>query len=94
MYVCHIYIYYIYIYWQCYLYICKKSALFINHLLWSCISRVFENLSSDGLVPDIMTYTQVCGACARGGRWKEALQLLTDCEEKRGLVPDAYCYGQ
>ena len=41
-----------------------------------------------GVAPDVTCYGAAIGACAQVGRWQEALQLLQDMQDKKGLFAE------
>jgi pentatricopeptide repeat protein len=39
-----------------------------------------------------MTFTSAISACAKGGKWEEAVGLLTDLE-LRGIMPNVHSFN-
>jgi pentatricopeptide repeat protein len=44
------------------------------------------------LRPDEISYNAVIGACASAGKWKEALDVLDECNNEPGVEPNIYIY--
>ena len=45
--------------------------------LWIRALDLLEQIKSDGLEPDGFSYSAAISCCGTGGRWKEALDLIT-----------------
>lgn len=48
-------------------------------------------MAAVGLTPSVVGYSSAIDACARGGRWKEGVDLLEEMREL-GVVPDVITY--
>lgn len=46
-----------------------------------------------GLAPSAITYSSVINACAKGGQWELALELLREMRQRRDLAPNAITYN-
>ena len=42
--------------------------------------------------PDVVTFNVLMSACLRAGRWREALDLLDECEAEANVEPDVITY--
>jgi pentatricopeptide repeat protein len=53
---------------------------------------MLQEMQATGVAPDVITYSILISACAKGGKWERALALL---EEMRaaGVKPDVYSFS-
>lgn len=54
--------------------------------------ELVDEMRSEGLSPDHVTYGSAVSAMAKAGQWVRALSLLREMMEE-GLAPNLLCYG-
>ena len=53
---------------------------------------VFEKAKAGGVALNTFTFNAAISACAKGGEWQKALDLVDELKQQRGLEPDVITY--
>ena len=52
--------------------------------------RILEHMQAGNVKPDVGIYNMIIGSCVAESRWRRALSLMREMQDKHGLVPNAF----